>query len=203
MAETGQPGGKGRHRLSPRRVQEGQEVDPGRPPVQAPQRDRRYYSCRVTEPRDRSAGRPLAIDQQAESIDPGLPAFLTRPPGAPVYHGFLVIDGAEVDGFRLGMITDFLSEPALEGDAYVVAPDGSRAGLVWQSGCAPYFEEVLAPHEGRWGVWAVGLPLPMTTKREARSYLAALLPQLRIRWESWRDAGEGRRRDHDGSQGEQ
>jgi virginiamycin B lyase len=36
------------------------------------------------------------------------------------------------------MITDFLSEPATEGDAYVIAPDGSRAGLVWQSGCAPY-----------------------------------------------------------------
>ena len=81
------------------------------------------------------------------------------------------------------MITDFLCEPALGGDAYVVAPDGSRAGLVWQSGSAPYFEEVLAPDEGRWGVWAAGLPLPLTTEDEARSYLAALLPQLRIRWE--------------------
>jgi hypothetical protein len=88
------------------------------------------------------------------------------------------------------MITDFLSEPALDGDAYVVAPDGSRAGLVWRSGCAPYFEEVLAPDEGRWGVWAVGLPLPMTTVGEARSYLAALLPQLRDQWESWR-TGKG------------
>ncbi len=89
------------------------------------------------------------------------------------------------------MITDFLSEPALEGDAYVVAPDGSRAGLVWQSGCAPYFEEVLARDEGQWGVWAAGLPLPMSTEDEARNYLAALLPQLRSRWGSWRGAGEG------------
>jgi hypothetical protein len=126
-------------------------------------------------------GRRLAIDENAQSADPGLPVLLARPPGARVYHGFPVIDGAEAGGFRLGMITDFLSEPALEGDAYVIAPDGSRAGLVWQSGCASYFEEVIAPEQDRWGVWTVGLPLPMTTAEEARSYLAALLPQLRRR----------------------
>jgi hypothetical protein len=134
-------------------------------------------------------GRPLATDEQAESADPSRPAFLARPPGAPVYHGFPAIEDAEIDGFRLGMITDFLSEPATEGDAYVIAPDGSRAGLVWQSGCAPYFEEITAPDQNRWGVWAVGFALPMTTSDEARAYLAALLPHLRPQWESWRDAG--------------
>ena len=115
---------------------------------------------------------------------------MARPPDAPVYHGFPVVDGAEAGGFRLGMITDFLSEPAREGDAYVIAPDGNRAGLVWQSGCASYLEEVVAPEHDRWGVWAVGLPMPMTTAEEARSYLAALLPQLRRQWKSWRDAGK-------------
>jgi hypothetical protein len=139
-------------------------------------------------------GRRLAIDAQAESADRGLPAFLARPPGAPVYHGFPVIDGVEIDGFRLGMITDFLAEPADTGDAYVVAPDGSRAGLVWESGCSQYFREVLAPDQDRWGVWATGLALPMTTVDEARDYLAALLPQLRPRWESWRDANKGSKR---------
>jgi hypothetical protein len=49
----------------------------------------------------------------------------------------------------------------------------------------------MAPEPGRWGVWAVGLPLPMTTVEEARCYLAALLPQLKQHWESWRDAGKG------------
>jgi hypothetical protein len=136
-------------------------------------------------------GRPLAVDEEAESADPSLPAFLARPPGAPVYHGFPVIEGAEAEGFRLGMITDFLSQHATEGDAYVIAPDGSRAGLVWQSESAPYFEEVMAPAPDRWGVWAVGLALPMTTSDEARDYLAALLPHLRPRWEAWRDAGNG------------
>jgi len=89
------------------------------------------------------------------------------------------------------MITDFLSEPALEGDAYVIAPDGSRAGLVWESGCAAYFEQVLPPEQGRWGVWAAGLPLPMTTVEEARNYLAALVPQLRLCWQSWRGTATG------------
>jgi hypothetical protein len=46
-------------------------------------------------------GRRLAIDEQAQSADPGLPAFLARPQGAPVYYGFPVLDGAEADGFRL------------------------------------------------------------------------------------------------------
>jgi hypothetical protein len=40
-----------------------------------------------------------------------LPAFLARPVGVPVYHGFPVIDGVEEDVFRLGMVTDFLSDP--------------------------------------------------------------------------------------------
>jgi hypothetical protein len=34
VAGAGQPGGKGRDRLSPQGVQEGQEVDPALPPVQ-------------------------------------------------------------------------------------------------------------------------------------------------------------------------
>jgi hypothetical protein len=84
----------------------------------------------VTECPGRTSGRRPVTDEDAESADPALPAFLARPPGAPVYHGFPLIDGAEADGFRLGMITDLVSEPALEGNAYVIAPDGSRAGLV-------------------------------------------------------------------------
>jgi hypothetical protein len=133
------------------------------------------------EPRPRR----LALDPQAESATSDRPAFFTPPPGAPVYYGFPLVPEAVIDGFQLGMITDFLGEPDSTGDAYVVAPDGSRAGLVWESDTEPYFNEVLAPTDNRWGVWAVGLPLPMTTRDEARSYLAGLLPELRPRWEAW------------------
>lgn len=72
-------------------------------------------------------GRPLNLDPEAASADPSLPAFPAKPPGAAAYHGFRQLD-VEVDGFRWGMITDFLAEPDTDGDAFVVAPDGSRAG---------------------------------------------------------------------------
>lgn len=35
-------------------------------------------------------GRPLAIDHKAASASPTEPAFIARPEGAPVYHGFVV-----------------------------------------------------------------------------------------------------------------
>jgi hypothetical protein len=136
----------------------------------------------VSEP---PRSRPLATDAGAESADPELPAFLARPADAPVYHGFPVLD-VEVEGFRLGMISDFLAEPTDYGDAFVVAPDGSRAGLVWATGEETYVRQVLAPDAGRWGVWAVSQPLPMTTPEQARAYLAALVPELRVRWAAWR-----------------
>jgi hypothetical protein len=103
-----------------------------------------------------------------------------------VYHGFPVLEDVEVEGFRLGMITDFLVEPDTAGDAFVVAPDGSRAGIVWEAECSEsYFTEVLPPSDERWGVWAVGLPIPLRSKTDARTYLAALVPELRQRWTTW------------------
>ena len=138
-------------------------------------------------------GRPLRLDEDAESADPDLPAFLARPKGAPVYHGFPTLDEVEVDGFRLGMITDFLAEPDTEGDAFVVAPDGTRAGLVWEAETEnAYFQEVVRPGSGRWGVWGVGLPLPMTNIHEARSFLAELVPRLREEWKAWLASDAGR-----------
>ena len=77
-------------------------------------------------------GRPLAIDATALSASANEPAFIARPDGAPVYYGFIVLDDVSVDGFTLGKITDFEADPCDEGDAFVIAPDGSRAGLVWE-----------------------------------------------------------------------
>lgn len=142
---------------------------------------------------ERFKGRPLRLDENAESIDGRQPAFLAPPEGAPVYHGFPILEDVEVEGFRLGMITDFLAARDTLGDAFVVAPDGSRCGLIWESEVDPsYFaaSQPLKPREvGRWGVWNVGLPLPLTTIEEARSYLEALIPDLRREWEAWRERG--------------
>lgn len=82
---------------------------------------------------DRIKGLPLRLDPGATSASDDLPAFLARPDDAPVYHGFPIIESSLSDGFRLGMITDFVSQPTDYGDAFVVAPDNTRAGLVWES----------------------------------------------------------------------
>jgi hypothetical protein len=133
-------------------------------------------------------GRTIAVDADATSAETSLPAFIARPDDAPVYHGFPVLDDVEVDGFKLGVITDIDPEQGDTGDAFVVAPDNSRAGLVWEVADEPYFEQVSPPEPTRWGVWGVGFMRPMCTQDDARRNLAAILPELRLRWEAWRAA---------------
>lgn len=84
------------------------------------------------------------------------------------------------------MITDREAEPADSGDAFVVAPDDSRAGLVWEIGATPKIELILEANKSRWGVWHVTFPHPMTSRDNARLNLAAALPLLRPQWEAWK-----------------
>jgi hypothetical protein len=100
-------------------------------------------------------GRPLAIDHKAQSASAIEPAFVAPQDGAPVYHGFVVLDDVTVDGFTLGKITDWEADPCMEEDAFVIAPNGSRAGLVWEVCDLLYFQEVSPIERGRWGVWGV------------------------------------------------
>lgn len=95
-------------------------------------------------------GRRLALDGGAESASATEPAFLTRPKGAPVYHGFEVLHDVVVEGFVFGAITDFERQPSDEGDAFVVAPDHSRAGLVWKVSKEPEFAQISIATEERW-----------------------------------------------------
>jgi hypothetical protein len=106
--------------------------------------------------------------------------------GAPVYYGFVVLDDVTVDGFTLGKITAFEAEPCDEGDAFVIAPNGGRAGLVWEVYDPPYFQEVRPIETGRWGVWGVGFCLPMSSRENARRNLASILPELKLRWAEWK-----------------
>ena len=138
-------------------------------------------------------GRPLAIDDSAKSGSPTEPAFVARPEGAPVYHGFVVLDDVKVDGFTLGKITDWEAEPCETGDAFVIAPDGSRAGLVWEVCDPPYFQEAMPIETTRWGVWGVGFVLPMISRDNARTNLESILPQLKFRWTEWQSRFSGHR----------
>jgi hypothetical protein len=135
---------------------------------------------------DVTKGRPLAIDATARSASPTAPAFIARPDGAPVYHGFFVLDDVTADGFTLGKITDWEAEPCEAGDAFVIAPDGSRAGLVWEICDPPYCQEVSPIETGRWGVWGFGFRMPMNSRENARRNLASILPELKLRWAEWK-----------------
>lgn len=136
-------------------------------------------------------GRPLAIDATAKRASPTEPAFIARPDGAPVYHGFVVLDDVDVDGFTLGKITDWEAEPCETGDAFAIAPDGSRAGLVWEICDPPYFQEVMPIEADRWGVWGVGFRLPMSSRENAHKNLESILPELKLRWTEWKSRFNG------------
>ena len=134
----------------------------------------------------RLGGRPLAVDPTASSASDSLPGFLAKPSDAPVYHGFRVLDDVVVDGFTLGTITDFEAEPSAKGDSFVVAPDNSRAGLVWEISAEPCFEKICDETPNGSGLWAVSFPFPMTSRENAKANLAVILPLLKPRWETWR-----------------
>ena|SRR5664279_5209331 len=85
---------------------------------------------------------------------------------------------AIVDGFELGMFVSF----DVCGDAWVQAPDGRVAGLVWETAPEAYFTTLRQPDESRWGTYAVALSLPLTSDEEAEAYLRVLLPELQERW---------------------
>ncbi len=133
-------------------------------------------------------GRPIALDPNATSTSRTDPPFVAPPPGSPVYYGFQILHDVVVDGFTLGKITDFEAEPCAYGDAFVIAPDGSRAGLVWEIHERRYFEQILAATLDRWGVWGVSFQHPMRNREDARVNLQAILPELVKKWNEWRRA---------------
>jgi hypothetical protein len=133
----------------------------------------------------RADGLPIKQDPEASSTS-NLPAFVDPPAGAPPYHGFSIQEDVQVEGFTFGVITEFEETETDWGDAFVIAPDGSRAGLVWSISDTHYFDQVMEPDERRWCVWGVGFDAPMKTKDDARRNLARIVPQLRVRWGQWR-----------------
>jgi len=139
------------------------------------------------DPATQVTGRQLAVDPKAESASSSQPAFIARPAGTPVYHGFIALDDVVIDGFTLGKITDFEAEPSSYGDAFVIAPDNSRAGLVWEVSETPYFQEVSPLEPTRWGVWRVAFPFPMSSRENAQCNLEFILPHLKRKWQEWRE----------------
>jgi hypothetical protein len=59
-----------------------------------------------------------------------------------------------------------------------VAPDGSRAGLIWSVGEFP-IEQSLPPEPGRWGVWVVPFPKPIRDVGDLVECFRHVLSELR------------------------
>ena len=129
-----------------------------------------------------TTGLPIAIDPLAESASLDLPAFLAPPPGAPAYHGFPILDGVTVDGWRLGLITDSIDTDDTAGDAYLIAPDGRRAGLVWRIEQPSWFVELLGPEPNRFGVFEVAAMHGPTSMTAVYEFLKEILPPIRDAW---------------------
>lgn len=124
-------------------------------------------------------GRAVRQDLGAQSASADLPAFIARPADAPVYHGFPLLPGSEKDGFVFGVITDPKGdEPVPWGDAYVVAPDGTRAGIVWSMDGSD-MKVVCPPEPGRWGVYAFRFKHPVRSDADLVKNLHEVLPRLK------------------------
>jgi hypothetical protein len=123
-------------------------------------------------------GKPLRLDSSAPAKSPNLPAFLSKPEGAPVYYGFPLVEESWTDGWRYGTITEFEDPEGCEyGDGFVEAPDGSRAGLVWEVGQGKT-SVIQEPEEGRWGVYAIWFDSPVRNVSDLVSNFRKILPDL-------------------------
>jgi hypothetical protein len=134
--------------------------------------------------------KPLRLVESAESDSPDAPAFLSRPEGSPVYHGFGLVEETRTDGWYFGAITAFEDPDGCEwGDGFVVAPDGKRAGIVWEVGDGE-IQEVLPPDETRWGVYAVWFPLVVRTVDDLVFNFRHVLPELQRKYEQNKNGHE-------------
>jgi hypothetical protein len=158
---------------------------------------RSQFRCRIEPP---EGGEPV---WKSMVIDPasGLPD--TKPPfaqarhGSPPYHGHPLLEETRHGGWCLGAITDPFEADCEAGctigDAFVEAPDGGRAGLVWVLGDEPKFAVIRPPDLGRWGVFHFTVLRPIAGMADLREAFAGMLPALEQLRERYRTEPPPRR----------
>jgi hypothetical protein len=127
----------------------------------------------------------LHLDLSAASAGESVLAFMAPPPNSPPYYGFRLTDISH-DCFTLGLISDVLADDsaAEQGDGFIEAPDGSRAGFVWKVD-APYAFRTVEDSATRWGVWLVGLDAPWFDRGAIEASFQPIVETLRPHWEAW------------------
>ncbi|MGG3889740.1 3-deoxy-8-phosphooctulonate synthase [Metabacillus fastidiosus] len=107
-----------------------------------------------------------------------------------VYSGFPLVIETETDGFIYGEITDHFDfeyeeeESCTSGDGFVQAPDGSRAGIIWEIATEPYLSVCIEPEADRWGVYNVGFIRPIKTMDDLIFNFQILIPLIKEAYNS-------------------
>ena len=91
-----------------------------------------------------------------------------------------LIAESEIDGWQLGYVGIPWPGPwpKLNGDLFVVDPDGGQAGLAWES-TGPDFYRIIGPTHGRWGVFQVRFPHSVMDEADLIHNFHAVLPLLK------------------------
>lgn len=92
------------------------------------------------------------------------------------YAQFNIVDEALIDGWRLAMIMGYVDQTW--GDAFVQAPDGTRAGVVWVLE-SDDFKTLQLPDGERWGVYQVPFKKRMANRHDVADNFRDVLPKLR------------------------
>jgi hypothetical protein len=142
-----------------------------------------FRSLLKTPLREEGVWKTLLIDSAATTADLSKPAFMAPPAGSKPYHGFPLLDETEMDGWRYGAISDFLETDCEEGctigDGYAQAPDGTRAGVIWNVDAEPRFAVVEKPSGARWGVFHFTIPQPVVSLDDMKQAFWRIVPVLK------------------------
>jgi hypothetical protein len=110
---------------------------------------------------------------------PATSEFAAGGSAAHAYSGLpLLEESRTADGWCFGTFTEHDAEQPSWGDAFVVAPDGTPAGIIWHAG-TPRCDLTLPPDGRRWGVYMIGFAQSVRSRAELVAQLLGWLPELK------------------------
>lgn len=104
-----------------------------------------------------------------------------------LYGQFPLIPETNIDGWCYGAITEF-EDPkgCTDGDGFVQAPDGSRAGLVWDyKKNSKVKTRIIDTSNHGWGLYHIYFPKPVRTLKDLCECFADVLPALQARYKRY------------------
>jgi hypothetical protein len=90
-----------------------------------------------------------------------------------------LLKASSKDGWTLGYIASPWPGPWPKtcGDLFVQAPDGTQAGIAWETK-GPAIEVICGASNSRWGVFQVLFPIPVFSEADLIRNFHAILPLL-------------------------